>query len=128
MSGSEGGPNLDAYIKRRRRRRMAGILLVLLLSRAAHRPAGIQPCLRYRSDTPGGVGHRLLESERAGRLLILGSRVMLFSRKGTVAIEAEGIRTAISRHRHEQRPPADPGGARTPARHRRHYRRLARRL
>ena len=90
MSGSEGGPNLDAYIKRRRRRRMAGILLVLLL---AALPIALLVSSRAFdiAVTPPEASATASWSREAGRLLILGSRVMLFSWKGTVAIEAEGF-------------------------------------
>ena len=61
MSGSEGGPNLDAYISRRRRRRMAGVLVVLLVAALPHRPPGFKPCLRYRGVSPKSGGNRHLE-------------------------------------------------------------------
>ena len=90
MSGSEDRPNLDAYIKRRRRRRMAGILLVLLLAAV---PIAVLISSRAFdiAVTPPKASASASWSRVEGRLLILGSRVMLFSRKGVVALEAEGF-------------------------------------
>ena len=90
MSGSEDGPNLDAYIKRRRRRRMAGILLVLLL---AALPIAVLISGRTFdiAVTPPKASATASWKREEGRLLILGSRVVLFSRKGTVALEAQGF-------------------------------------
>ena len=90
MSGSENGPGLDAYIKRRRRRRMAGILLVVL-------PAAVPIAVLVSSRafdiavTPPKAAATASWNRLEGRLLILGSRVMLLSAKGTVALEAEGF-------------------------------------
>ena len=90
MSGSEGGPNLDAYISRRRRRRMAGVLVVLLV---AALPIALLVSSRAFdiAVSPPKAAATATWSRLEGRLLILGSRVMLFSRKGTVALEAEGF-------------------------------------
>ncbi|MDE0367578.1 MAG: PEGA domain-containing protein [Gammaproteobacteria bacterium] len=90
MSGSEGGPNLDAYISRRRRRLMAGILLVLL---AAALPIALLVSSRAfeLAVSPPKAAATAAWSRVEGRLLILGSRVMLFSRKGTVALQAQGF-------------------------------------
>ena len=90
MSGSEGGPNLDAYISRRRRRRMAGVLVVLLV---AALPIALLVSSRAFdiAVSPPKAAATATWSRLEGRLLILGSRVMLFSRKGSVALEAEGF-------------------------------------
>ena len=90
MSGSEKGPNLDSYIRLRRRRRMAGILLVLLV---AALPIALLVSSRAFdiAVSPPKASATASWSRAEGRLLILGSRVMLFSRKGTVALEAAGF-------------------------------------
>ena len=90
MSGSEEGPNLDSYIRLRRRRRMAGILLVLLV---AALPIALLVSSRAFdiAVSPPKASATASWSRAEGRLLILGSRVMLFSRKGTVALEAAGF-------------------------------------
>ena len=90
MSGSEGGPNLDAYISRRRRRRLAGMLLVVLV---AALPIAVLVSSRAFdiAVSPPKASASASWSRAQGRLLILGSRVMLFSRKGTVTLEAEGF-------------------------------------
>ncbi len=82
--------SLDTYISRRRRRRMAGILLVLL---AAALPIALLVSSRAFdiAVSPPKAAATAAWSRVEGRLLILGSRVMLFSRKGTVALEAEGF-------------------------------------
>lgn len=90
MSASERGPSLDAYISRRRRRRMAGILLVLLV---AALPIALLLSSRAFdiAVSPPKASATATWSRVEGRLLILGSRVMLFSRKGTVALDAKGF-------------------------------------
>ena len=90
MSGSEGGTNLDAHISRRRRRRMAGVLVVLLV---AALPVALLVAGRAFeiAVSPPKASATASWSRVEGRLLILGSRVMLFSRKGTVALEAAGF-------------------------------------
>ena len=88
MSGSEGR-GLETYVKRRRQRRLAAILLVLLLAAV---PISLLVSSRAFDIevSPPEAAAIAGWSRVEGSLLILGSRVMLFSQKGSVAIEAEG--------------------------------------
>ena len=83
--------SLDTYIRLRRRRRMAGLLLVVVL--AALPVAALLSSRAFDIEVmPPKAAAAVSWSRTQGRLLILGSRVMLFSQQGAVALEAKGFR------------------------------------
>ncbi len=90
MSDSERAPFIDAYIRQRRRRRMTGLLLVILL---AALPIALLISSRAFDIAviPVEAAATAALSRVYGRLLIVGSRVLLLSRNGVIALEARGF-------------------------------------
>ncbi len=88
MSAPEHNTNLQHYIKRRRQRRIAAMLAIVAL--AAVVVAGFVTSRVFDlSVLPEEAAATWQRSE--GRLLTMGSRILLFSERGAITIRADGF-------------------------------------